>query len=641
MKINGEPYTVVGVLAPGQADRLDQNLIVPLVFKPEQLNHDFHWLLAMGRLKQGITIQQAQSNMDAVTGQIAKDHPKSNQGWGALVEPLKNDFMPKERIQTLWLLLGAVGFVLLIACVNVANLLLAKGTTRQKEVAVRVALGAKRSAIFAQFLTENILLAVTGGLIGVGVGWLALRGLLYFMPQGTLPSEADLSLNVPVLLFSFGASVLAGLLFGCAPAWYATNVDPGEALKEGGRTGSNAGRRGLRRALVVGEFALALALLTGAGLAIHSFWNLTQVDLGFSTEHIQTFFLPVPDERPKDPALIAEYYRRMLEQIKALPGVADASVSTGLPLYGPGFGMPFTIAGAPDIKDPSQRPGAAFGMVTPEYFKTFGIQVLRGRSFTDQDKAGSVRVAMVSESFVQKYFKDKDPLQQRLMVEELIPGVTKLGAAVPWQIVGVFHDVRGNGLREGRPEIEIPFWQIPWPTSNFGVRTSVDPALMTREIEGAVHSIDPEIALAELHTMDEIKHDVMAGDRFTMMLYACFAVVALLLAAVGIYGVMAFTVSQRVHEIGLRMALGASRGNVVGLILKEGTLLALLGLGLGLIGAFFVGRGMHSSLYGVGSLDVTAIAAVAFVLFGAALLASWVPAMRAASIQPMHALREG
>jgi putative ABC transport system permease protein len=641
MKINGEPYTVVGVMAPGQADRLDQNLIVPLVFKPEQLNHDFHWLLAMGRLKQGVTIQQAQSNMDAVTAQIAKDHPKSNQGWGALVEPLKNDFMPKERIQTLWLLLGAVGFVLLIACVNVANLLLAKGTTRQKEVAVRVALGAKRSAIFLQFLTENVLLAVTGGLIGVGVGWLALRGLLYVMPQGTLPSEADLSLNVPVLLFSFGASVLAGLLFGCAPAWYATNVDPGEALKEGGRTGSSAGRRGLRRALVVGEFALALALLTGAGLAIHSFWNLTQVDLGFSTEHIQTFFLPVPDERPKDPAQITEYYRRMLEQIRALPGVTDASVSTGLPLYGAGFGMPFTIPGAPDIKDPSQRPTAAFGMVTPEYFKTFGIKVLRGRSFTDQDKAGSVRVAMVSESFVEKYFKDKDPLQQRLMVEELIPGVTKLGAALPWQIVGVFHDVRGNGLREGRPEIEIPFWQIPWPTSNFGVRTSVDPALMTREIEGAVHSVDPEIALAELHTMDEIKHDVMAGDRFTMMLYACFAVVALLLAAVGIYGVMAFTVSQRVHEIGLRMALGASRGNVVGLILKEGTVLALLGLGLGLIGAFFVGRGMHSSLYGVGSLDVTAIAAVAFVLFGAALLASWVPAMRAASIQPMHALREG
>jgi predicted permease len=396
----------------------------------------------------------------------------------------------------------------------------------------------------------------------------------------------------------------------------------------------------LRQALVVGEFALALALLTGAGLAIHSFWNLTQVDLGVKTEHIQTFYLPVPEERPKDPMLIGAYYRRMLEQIKALPGVTDASVSTGLPLYGAGFGMPFTIAGAPEIKDPSQRPGAAFGMVTPDYFKTFGIQVLRGRSFTDQDALGGLRVAMVSESFVQKYFKDKDPLQQRLMVEELIPGVTKLGAPLPWQIVGVFHDVRGNGLREGRPEIEIPFWQIPWPTANFGVRTFGDPKTMTRSIEDAVHSVDPEIALAELHTMDEIKSDVMSGDRFTMVLYGCFAMVALSLAAVGIYGVMAFTVSQRGHEIGLRMALGASRGNVVRLILREGLSLALAGLGLGLIGAYFVGRAMQSSLYGVGSLDATAIVAVAVVLFNAALLASWLPAQRAASIQPMQALRE-
>ena len=639
MKINGEPYTVVGVMAPGQPDRLNQSLIVPLVFKPEQLNHDFHWLLVMGRLKPGITIKQAQSNMDAVTANIAKAYPKSNQGWGSFVEPLKNDFLPKERIQMLWFLLGAVGFVLLIACVNVANLLLAKGTTRQKEVAVRIALGAKSNAIFAQFLTENLLLALIGGLLGLGVGWLALRGLVAIMPDGTLPSEADLSLNLPILLFSFGVSTLAGLLFGCGPAWHATRVDPGEALKEGGRTGTSAGRRGVRRILVVGEIALALALLTGAGLAIHSFWNLTQVDLGASTVHIQTFYLPVPESRSKDPVRITAYYHQMLDRIKAVPGVLDVSVSTGIPLEGPGFGMPFTIAGAPEITDPSQRPGAAFGMVTPDYFKTFGIQVLRGRTFTDQDIAGSVRVAMVSESFVKKYFPDKDPLQQRIMVEELIPGVTKLGAAVPWQIVGVFHDVRGGGLREGRPEIEIPFWQIPWDAATFGVLTASDPHLMTRSIEDAVHSVDPEIALAEMHTMAEVKSLMLAGDRFTMLLYGSFAAVALALAAVGIYGVMAFTVAQREHEIGLRMALGASRGNVVGLILREGTLLAMIGLGLGLIGAYFVGKAMHSTLYGVGSIDVTAVGFVAGVLFSAALLASWIPARRAASVEPMLALR--
>jgi putative ABC transport system permease protein len=639
IQIDGMPYTVVGVMAPGQPDRLDQNLVVPLVFKPEQLNHDFHWLLAMGRLKPGVTIKQAQADMDTVTANIARAFPKSNKGWGAFVEPLKNDFMPKERIQTLWMLLGAVGFVLLIACVNVANLLLAKGTTRQKEVAVRSSLGATRANIFAQFLTENLLLALIGGLLGVGVGALSLRGLIAIMPPGTLPSEADLSLNLPILFFSLAASTLAGLLFGCLPAWYATRVDPGEALKEGGRSSSGSGRHQLRRILVVGEFALALALLTGAGLAIHSFWNLTRVDLGLHTDHVHTFYLPVPDARPKDPAQISVYYHQMIDSIQSVPGVLDVSVGTGLPLRGMGFGMPFTIAGQPDFADPSQRPNAGFGMVTPGYFKTFGIQVSRGRSFTDQDNAASVHVAMVNENFVQKFFKDKDPLQQRLMVEELIPGVTKLGAPISWQIVGVYHNVRSRGLREDNPGIAIPFWQILWPSATIGVRTSGDPALMLKSIAAAVHSVDPQIALAQPRTMDEIKNLILSGDRFTMVLYFSFAVLALLLAAVGIYGVMAFTVAQREHEIGLRMALGASRNHVLSLVLKEALLLALVGLSLGLVGAYFVGRGMHSTLYGIGSIDFGAVSIVAFVLLSAAMLASWLPARRAAAVEPMQALR--
>jgi predicted permease len=639
IQIDGTPYTVVGVMAPGQPDRLDQNLIVPLVFKPEQLNHDFHWLLAMGRLKPGVTIKQAQADMDSVTANIAQAFPKSNKGWGAFVEPLKNDFLPKERIQTLWMLLGAVGFVLLIACVNVANLLLAKGTTRQKEVAVRSSLGASRASIFAQFLTENLLLAIIGGLLGVGVGALCLRGLVAIMPPGTLPSEADLTLNLPILLFSLAAATLAGLLFGCLPAWYATRVDPGEALKEGGRSSSGSGRHRLRRILVVGEFALALSLLTGAGLAIHSFWNLTRVDLGVNTSHVEAFFLPVPDARPKDPARISAYYHRMIDSIQSVPGVLDVSAGTGLPLHGMGFGMPFTIAGQPDFADPSQRPAAGFGMVTPGFFKTFGIQVTRGRSFTDDDNAASIHVAMVNESFVQKYFKDKDPLQQRLMVEELIPGVTKLGAPISWQIVGVFHNVRSRGLREDNPEIAISFWQIPWPSANIGVRTAGEPAAMMKSIAAAVHAVDPQIALAQPKTMDEVRSDILSGDRFTMVLFFSFAVLALVLAAVGIYGVMAFTVAQREHEIGLRMALGASRNHVLSLVLKEALMLAFFGLGLGLIGAYFVGRGMHSTLYGIGSVDFTAVSVVAFVLLIAALLASWLPARRAASVEPMQALR--
>jgi putative ABC transport system permease protein len=639
IRIDGTPYTVVGVLGPGVTDRLNQELVAPLAFKPEQLNHDFHWLLAMGRMRPGVTLQQAQANMDAVTANIAKAYPKSDTGWGAIVDPLKNDFMPKERIQTLWILLGAVGFVLLIACVNVANLLLAKGTTRQKEVAVRAALGASRRNIFAQFLTENLLLALTGGVMGIGVGVAALRALVAVMPRNTLPSEADLSLNLPVLLFSLAASTLAGLLFGCAPAWYATRVDPAEALKEGGRSGTGAGRQRLRRVLVIGEIALALTLLTGAGLAIHSFWNLTRVDLGVNTTHILTFFLPVPDARPKDPERITAYYQQMLASINAVPGVLDASASVGLPLEGTGFGMPFTIAGQPQFADPSQRPGTSFGMVTPDYFKTFGIQVIRGRAFTSQDTAGSVHVAMVNEEFVRKFLKDKNPLDQRINVEELIPGVTKLGPSITWQIVGVFHNVRNGDFRGDYPEMEIPFWQIPWPSVNIGVRTAGDPAIMTKSIAAAVHAVDPQIAVAEPRTMDELKERNLASDRFTMILFGSFAVVALLLAAVGIYGVMAFTVAQREHEIGLRMALGATRGHVVSLILKEALLLAAIGLTLGLAGAYLVGRTLHSTLYGVGSMDFIATGVVAVVLVTASMVASWIPARRAAAVQPMRALR--
>jgi predicted permease len=374
-------------------------------------------------------------------------------------------------------------------------------------------------------------------------------------------------------------------------------------------------------------------------LAIHSFWNLTRLDLGVNTYHVHTFFLPVPDSRPKDPALIGSYYRQMLASIKSVPGVESASASVGIPLEGPGIGMPFTIAGQPEFADPSQRPGAGFMMVTPDYYKTFGIQMIRGRAFTDQDTAATVRVAVVNEKFVQKYFKDKDPLQQRLMVEELIPGVTKLGAAVSWQIVGVFHNVRAGGFRDDFPEIDIPFWQIPWPQANFGVRTTGDPERMFKSIAAAVHAVDPQVALATPRTLDQVKSEMLAGDRFTMLLYGAFAVVALTLAAVGIYGVMAFTVAQREHEIGLRMALGASRGNVVKLVLKEAMALAFIGLGVGLAGAYLVGRAMHSTLFGVAAIDFSAIAVVALVLLLAAMLASWLPARRAAGVEPMQALR--
>ena len=638
MPMDGVPYTVVGILAPGPDDRNDAQLTVPLVFKPDQVNHDFHWLLVMGRLKPGVTIKQAQADMDAVTTHIAEQYPKSDKGWGAWVEPLKNDFMPKERILILWLLLGAVGFVLLIACVNVANLLLARSMTRQKELAVRSALGATPRTIFIQLLTESILLALMGGALGVGVGYAMLAGLVAVMPEGTLPTEADLHLNLPILLFTLLATTIAGLLFGCVPAWFSSKVDPAETLKEGGRSGTGAGRHRLRRILVVSEFTLALTLLAGAGLAIHSFWNLLRVDLGIRTDHILTFGLPVPDSRPKDPEKIVAYYRQILASIAAVPGVSHASAMTGMPLEGTYFGMPFTIPGK-TYADPSQRPSAGFQMVTPDYFQTFGIKLIAGRFINDQDTESGVKVAMVNEDFVNKFLKGTDPLKQRLGVEQLIPGVTKLGPEVQWQIVGVYHNVRSRGFREENPEITIPFWQIPWPQASIGVRTAEDPATMTKSIAAAVHTVDPQIAFDHPKTLDQVRDDVLADDRFTVILFVSFAAVALLLAALGIYGVMSFSVAQRSHEIALRMALGATRSRVVALIVREGVILALVGLGFGLIGAYFVGRSMQSTLYGVGAMDFSAFGAVGLILVTAAVMACWIPARRAASVEPMRVLR--
>ncbi|MGD0446017.1 MAG: ABC transporter permease [Edaphobacter sp.] len=638
MRIDGEPYTVVGVLSPGLDDRGDSQLAVPLIFKPEQINHDFHWLLSIARLKPGVTVQQAQADMDSVATHIAQDNPRSNKGWGVFVEPLKNDFLPAERKQTLWLLLGAVAFILLIACVNVANLLLARGLARQRELAVRSALGASRKTIFEQLITESLLLAIAGGLLGIGVGYAMLQALVAIMPRGTLPDEADLHLNLPILLFTLAATTFAGLLFGSAPAWYASRIDPGEALKEGNRAGVGAGRHRLRQGLVIGEFALALSLLAGAGLAIHSFLNLLRVDLGLRTDHVLTFYLPVPDSRPKDPEKIIAYYRQILSSVSAVPGVTSVSAMTGLPLFGAGFGMPFTIVGKPAFNDPSMRPNTGFGMVTPDYFKTFGVRIVNGRSFTDQDNASSVKVAVVNEDFVKKYFKGVDPLQQRVSVEQLIPGVTKLGPPQEWQIVGVYHNVR-NDLREDRPEMQIPFWQIPWSGAGIGVLTANDPATMVKTIAAAVHSVDPEIALAQPRSMEEVRDLVLSNDRFTLILFVSFAVVALLLAALGVYGVMSFSVAQRSHEIALRMALGANRSRVVTLIVREGLALAGIGLTLGLIGAYFVGRGMQTTLYGIGKIDLSVFASVALVLLAAAVLACLIPARRAASVEPMQALR--
>jgi len=640
VRLNGEPYTVIGVLAAGMPDRFESQLFVPLAFKPDQVNHDYHWLVVMGRLKPGVTLQQANADMDGVTRRIAEVYPVSNKGWGASVEPLKNDFTSRDTIKDLWLLMGAVGFVLLIACVNVANLLVARGTIRRKEVAVRASLGATRWQLFSQFLVESLSLALIGGAMGIGLAWVLLKVIVALLPPFSVPTEADIRLNLPVLFFSLAVTVVAGVLCGCAPAWQISRWNLSDTLKEGGRSASGVGRQGLRRALVVVEFALALTLLAGAGLVIHSFWKLTRVDLGFRQDHILTFALPIRVDRFSHPEQITAFYRQLLEKIEALPGISSATASTGAPILGTNFGIPFSIAGQP-AGDPSSRPGAGFTMVTPEYFRTFGIPIAKGRSFTGQDVAGSVPVAIVNETFVKKYLPNVDPLTQRVVVEQLIPGVTKLGPPIEWQIVGVYHDVHNGGVRrDGFPEINVPFWQSPWPLARIEVRTSGNPATLTNSIAAVVQSVDSDLPLDQVKTMDQLVDESLAGDCFATVLFATFAAVALMLAAIGIYGVMSFAVAQRTHEIGLRMALGAGPRQVLRLVLQEGMVLAFAGLVVGLAGTYFVGRTMKSILYEVTAIDPVAVSSVAAVLLLSALLACYIPARRATQVDPMVALRD-
>jgi len=638
VRLNGEGYTVVGVLASGMPDRFEAHLFVPLTITPDRINHDRHWLVVMGRMKPGVTLEQANADMDGVTRRIAEVYPVSNKGWGASVEPLKNDFTSRDTIKNLWLLLGAVGFVLLIACVNVANLLLARGTMRQREIAVRASLGATRWQLFSQLLTESLALAAIGGVLGVGLATMLLKVIVVLLPPFSIPTEADIRLNLPVLLFSLAATVLAGVLCGCAPAWQISRWNLSDALKEGGRSPSSGGRHGMRRTLVVVEFALALTLLAGAGLVLHSFWKLTRVNLGFRQDHLLTFSLPIPVERFTQPGQITIFYRQLLERIAALPGITSTAASTGAPVLGTNWGMAFSIAGQPPVPL-SSRPSAGFTMVTPAYFRTFGIPILRGRGFTEQDRDGSLPVAIVNETFVKKYLVNVDPLSQVVIAPQLHLGT--LGPPIEWHIVGVSHDVHNEGVRrEGFPEINVPLWQSPLPLIRITVRTGGDPASMANGIAAAVRSVDSDLPLDQVRTMDQVVEESLAGERFSAVLFASFAGVALLLAGIGIYGVMSFAVARRTHEIGLRMALGAGQRQVLRLVLQEGMLLAFGGLVIGLAGAYFVGRLMKSVLYQVDESDPVAISAVTAVLLLCAWLACYIPARRATQVDPLVALRD-
>ncbi|HEU4797017.1 MAG TPA: ABC transporter permease, partial [Pyrinomonadaceae bacterium] len=633
IRMNGESYTVVGVLQPGTYDRFNSQLWVPLSFRPEQIAHDSNEGPVMGRLKDGVTMAQAQAEMDGIAAQLQAEQPRTNANRGVSVEALHLNFVTESTRRNLWLLLGAVGFLLLIGCVNVANLLLARGTARQREIALRAALGATRGRLFTQFLTESLILAVIGGALGVLLAGMIVDAIEMVMPPvGTmLPSEANIRLSIPVLVFTIGVTTFAGLLFGAAPAWQAARINLNDVLKLGGRTGSGGARRNVLRALVVTEFALALTLLATGALALRGFWNLTRIDLGVNTQNVLAFDLPVPEHRLKDPDQIRAYYQQMLERIKAVPGVSKVGGSAGV-------GVRVSVVGQPPPASPSERRGSSFRMVTPEYVDAFGVRIIKGRGVNEYDTATSARVAVVNERFASQFFPNAEPIGQRILVDEVIPGRPR-GKPIEWQIVGVFHNVRGPGSRNANNEINVPFTQSPWPQLSMLVRSESDPTALTRSIAAAVNSVDPDLPLAGVRTLEEIINEALAIDRFSVVLFSWFGVLGLLLSAVGIYGVMAFAVAQRTQEFGIRMALGAQRSRVIKLVLKEGTILVLSGIAIGLGGAYLVGRAMQSTLYGVGAFDSRAFGAVALLLVIAALLACLFPAWRASRVEPLEALR--
>ena len=614
---------------------------MPLNFSKAELARGNTWWYVMGRLKPGVSIARAQQEMDAITRHIAELYPLTNKDWGVRVDPLRNSSIDPGTRTNLWLLLGAVSLVLLIACVNVANLLLARGVARQRELAVRSALGASRCQLYRQLLAESLTLAAAGGVTGTLLGVLLLKVILAILPAGMLPPEADVRLSAPVLLFTLLITVLSGVLFGCAPAVQAGKANPNDGLKQGGRSAVHAGHRRFRQTLVVIEFALALTLLAGAALLVHSFVNRTHVDLGVRTDHILTFYLPVPQTRLRLPARTVNFYNELLSRLQLSPGVRQAAVSTDTPLDDPNLDLPFSIVGRRD-SDQSSLPDAAFQALTPGYFQTFGVRVDSGRAIGPSDTLNAPRVAIVNEAFARHFLSGVDPLTQSLSIKQPQNGIFALGPLAEWRIVGVVHNVQ-NGVRLGeakRPQIFVPFAQSPWPAATISVLTAIEPEKMLKTVTSVVHSFDPNLPLANVRTMDQLVRENFTSDWFGISLYGSLAGIALLLAALGIYGVMSFTAAQSTAEIGLRMALGATSRDVLLRVLGQGLCIASLGIGFGFLGTYFVGRAMEGMLYGTGVLDWGAFSGVSALLFGAALLACYLPARRASAVDPIVALRQ-
>jgi putative ABC transport system permease protein len=610
-------------------------------------------LYAVARLKPGMTLEQARADMKNVTAALEKQYPDSNTGNSATIIPLMENYVSDVR-RALYVLFGAVGFVLLIACANVASLTLARASTRQREMAVRAALGAGRWRIVRQFLTESALLALIGGVLGLALAQWGVDAILAISPEGAIPRIAEIGMDGSVLLFTATVSILTGVLFGLAPALQSSRADVQEALKEMGR-GATGRRRWLRSGMVVTEIALTLVLLVGAGLMIRSFYSLQQVNPGFATESTLSFSISLPERNYPDTELDKRinFFNQVKEKIAVLPGVLSVGLSSGLPLGSNGWQTSFTVVGQPD-PPPAQMPSMEACIADIGYFETMRIPLLRGRWFDERDNrahlrpedlkgknsiqqfVAGLRSIVIDEDFARRHWPNENPIGKQVRL-----GRSGDSLATPITVVGVVGRVKMEGLRNNSDRVQgyFPFRQFPDNGMTFTVRTTLDPEQLVASVRRQTQTVDPNQPIYDIRTLEQLRAESIASERLNLTLLGVFAAVALVLALVGIYGVISWSVTQQTREIGVRMALGAQTGAVLRLVVGRGMALVGVGIALGILGALLLTRLMNSLLFGVSATDPGAFVSVTLLLAGVALLACLIPARRATKVDPMVVLR--
>ncbi len=635
--LSGRPYTVVGVMPP-EFRPLPVTLVEARAefYRPVAEAYDnearsSRHLRAIARLKPGVSIEQAQADLSAIAARLASEYPSDNTNRGVRLVTITEDTVGNLR-KSLLMLLGAVGFVLLIACANVANLLLARATSRQKEMAVRTALGASRGQIIKQLLTESMLIAVIGGALGL---LLSLWGteLVEALGRSAFPMLGQIDMDWRVLLFTFGTSLLTGIFFGLFPAWQSARADLNAGLKEGGRGSGASSRSALRSALVVAEVAMALVLLIASGLLIKSVSRLRDVSPGFDADNLLTMQFSLPGVKYTEPAMRTAFYRQAETQLGNTAGVQGAGFVSVLPLSSNFDGRGLVVEDYP--KPRGEEISVDLYIVSPGYLSATGIPLMRGRAFDERDGEQSAEVALINDTMARALWPDQDPLGKRIK----FPGSPS--NPKPWRtVVGVVGDVRQYGLdREVPMQIYLPVAQFSTTVMSLVVRTSGDPGMMFGAVKKEIQGIDKDLAPFEVATMNELLSGTIALRGFSMTLLGVFAVVAMLLAAIGIYGVMSYSISQGMHELGVRIALGATAGDILKLVLKQGMALAALGIAIGLAAAYGLTRVLSSLLYEVGATDAATFVVVSALLTGVALAASYIPARRATKVDPMVALR--